>query len=105
MSRCVYMPTGNERDGKLELACARCGHHRYSATAPAKIARTCTAPPNPPGACQHRGDKVGTRECETCQGSTRIKLFACALHGCECTIGKVIPQSRCCATCEDYQSS
>lgn len=103
MSRCVYKPTGNVRDGKSELACVRCGHHRHTVTHPAKIARACTAPPNPPGACIHRGEASGTRECATCQGSVKIKLFACALHG-VCTLGKRIDMLACCAQCGDYEA-
>ena len=105
MSRCVYKRVKEISCGKPELACVRCGHTRRTFTPPEKIARTCTAPPNPPGACQHRGEARGTSECVTCQGSVKIKLFACALHNCECTIGKVIPRARCCATCEDYSAA
>lgn len=35
--------------------------------------------------CTHQGPELGTIGCRTCQGNVRIKVFACARHGC-CTI-------------------
>ena len=54
--------------------------------------------------CIHLGDKTGTRECETCQGSVKIKLYACALHG-TCTLGKRIDMLPVCSQCGDYAAS
>jgi hypothetical protein len=71
---------------------------------PPKRNCTSTKPPAPRDACIHLGDKVGTHECETCQGSVKIKLYACALHG-TCTLGKKLPEIACCAQCGDYTSS
>src|SRR5438105_1221284 len=38
---------------------------------------TLTAPPKPRGPCAHLGEQVGWRECPSCQGSVRLKVFAC----------------------------
>jgi hypothetical protein len=54
--------------------------------------------------CQHLGDKLGTQECQGCQGTVRIKLFACEVHG-QCTLGKKLDGTACCANCLDYQPS
>jgi len=50
---------------------------------------------NPRARCAHLGDPTGeTRECESCNGRTRIKLFECAVHG-SCTIGKDVGEVVC----------
>jgi hypothetical protein len=35
-------------------------------------------PPRPRGPCLYLGEPVAWRECLSCRGSVRIKLFACA---------------------------
>lgn len=104
MSRCVYKPTGREVRALPELKCVRCGHTRRSATPPEKIARECGKEIT--GPCQHLGEKVGTRECESCKGKTRIKLFACAVYG-QCSIAKKLDGIACCdnGRCPDYSAA
>ena len=57
--------------------------------------------PKPRGPCAHLGAEVRQLVCETCTGKTRIKVFACAIHG-ECTVGKQLEGLACCAGCKDY---
>lgn len=57
----------------------------------------------PRGPCVHLGEATGeTRECSTCTGTVRLKLFACTLHR-ECTIARAIDGVACCAACSDYR--
>jgi hypothetical protein len=53
--------------------------------------------PRPPGSCKYFGDLLENRECLTCSGTVRIKVYACAhpRHP-ETTI-------RICSSCSDYQ--
>lgn len=49
------------------------------------------------GICVHLGSQTGWRECESCAGKTRFKVFACdAGHG-QVTLTD-------CQTCPDYKS-
>jgi hypothetical protein len=53
------------------------------------------APPR--GLCRHLGEETGLRECPSCRGSVRIKVFACrhpAHH--ETTLAE-------CAACTDHE--
>jgi hypothetical protein len=34
-------------------------------------------PPRPRGPCQHLGEQVGLRDCPSCGGTVRVKVFAC----------------------------
>jgi hypothetical protein len=71
---------------------------------PPRIAALARAKHRPKrGPCEHRGDLLGYQECETCRGTTKIKLFACALHG-QCTLGRKLEGIACCAPgqCGDY---
>lgn len=62
--------------------------------ASAAVARAATAPVRDP--CFHLGDQTGMRDCRTCRGAVKLKVFACAhpLHD-ETTIAQ-------CRTCPDY---
>lgn len=52
--------------------------------------------------CQHQGAETGeTKQCGTCPGSVKVKVFGCALHG-GCTLRKHVATLHCCATCQDY---
>jgi hypothetical protein len=53
-------------------------------------------PPRPRGPCMHLGEPVGWRDCPSCGGSVRLKVFACAhpAHG-EATLGE-------CGQCPDH---
>jgi hypothetical protein len=35
-------------------------------------------PPPPRGQCRYFGEQTGLRECPTCMGHVRVKVFACA---------------------------
>jgi hypothetical protein len=53
--------------------------------------------PKPRGTCAHLGEQTGLRDCPSCRGSVRVKLFACShpLHV-ETTLAE-------CATCPDFE--
>ncbi len=49
-------------------------------------------------ACIHRGPELRQEPCESCGGGTRIKIFACAIHG-ECQLDDKIPGIAFCGGC------
>jgi hypothetical protein len=51
--------------------------------------------------CQYLGSLDSEKECDSCQGKVRIKLFACAVHG-QCSIGKALHGIATCSSCQDY---
>src|SRR6185437_16303966 len=54
--------------------------------------------------CIHQGAATGERrECPTCPGSTRLKLFACGAHG-DCTTHKPLAGVACCQDCPDRET-
>jgi hypothetical protein len=61
------------------------------------------APPPPmrrPGAiCEFLGKQIGTRECPTCRGKVRLKVFACSHPAHDET---TLPD---CDQCQDFQDS
>ena len=64
--------------------------------------RNCVADNRP---CVKLGPPTGELvECQSCCGTVRIKLFACAVHG-VCTAEKYVPVIACCGgerPCGDY---
>ena len=52
--------------------------------------------------CRYLGNAVRCQQCESCQGTVRIKIRACELYG-ECTIGKKLDSIACCAMCDSYE--
>lgn len=55
--------------------------------------------------CKYLGSATGnTPQCLSCQGTVRIKTFACAVHG-ECTTHKPITNVACCMSCDWYCST
>lgn len=52
-------------------------------------------------ACVHRGHDIRRETCPTCNGTVKIKVFACDLHG-ECALYK-LKTVKICATCEDFE--
>lgn len=100
---CIYERTA---DGRL-WKCVRqnCGHEtlaREHHKEPPKRTNCCASLPQ--DRCQQLGSVVGERECDTCLGSTRIKLYACAIHG-SATLGKKLDGIQTCAQCPDYATS
>jgi hypothetical protein len=55
------------------------------------------ARPKPRGPCLHLGEQTDLRECKTCGGSVRVKVFACAHPDHRETM------LRYCAGCSDHQ--
>jgi hypothetical protein len=65
-----------------------------------------SARPRQPGRlpdCAHLGDLVRKQKCETCSGTTFVKVFACNIHG-ECALGKQLSGLACCRGCGDYRA-
>lgn len=52
-------------------------------------------------ACIHRGAKLRQEPCETCGGGTRIKIFACAIHG-DCQLDDKIAGVKFCGECAEF---
>ena len=52
--------------------------------------------------CIHFGEQNGLIDCSTCQGTVKLKTFACAVHE-TCTLGKRLDGIACCAGCDDYE--
>jgi hypothetical protein len=49
--------------------------------------------------CRHRGEQLGTVDCEKCKRRVTLKVFACALHE-RCAI-ETAAGVKVCATCAD----
>ncbi len=51
--------------------------------------------------CGHRGDRLRDMSCDSCGGKqTRLKVFACAVHG-ECSLSRKATGVRYCGSCDD----
>jgi hypothetical protein len=58
-------------------------------------------PPTSTLPCVHRSaESTGSEQCQTCQGTVRIKLYGCDIHK-SCTIATVLPGYATCQTCKD----
>jgi hypothetical protein len=98
--RCLFqkLPDGRWR-------CEVCGDEtkRVYGRAPTQ---SCAKPasPLPKEPCVHRGAETRRVASTICCGGekTRIKVFACAVHG-ECTIGTKFQGIQCCASCGEYE--
>lgn len=88
-------------DRKNLLRCAKCGRELWT---PNTLAfAPCPAAPRSP--CAYRSPQaVEERECPTCAGHVRVKLFPCALHQL-CSIAKPLAGAATCATCLDFEAS
>lgn len=53
--------------------------------------------------CVNRGDAISQTACVPC-GGTRIKTFACSIHG-ECQIDDKLPSVKSCKKCNDKITS
>jgi hypothetical protein len=51
-------------------------------------------------ACIHRGPELRQEPCITCPSGTRIKIFACAIHG-DCQLDDKIPGLKSCCVCAE----
>jgi hypothetical protein len=51
-------------------------------------------------ACIHRGPELRQEQCPSCPAGTRIKIFACAIHG-ECQLNDKIEHATFCGACGD----
>jgi hypothetical protein len=55
--------------------------------------------PSQRGRCQHLGEQAGLRECPSCRGSVRVKVFACRHPAhLETTLAE-------CAACADFRAA
>src|SRR5579859_1398849 len=53
--------------------------------------------------CIHRGEELRQQDCPSCAGTVKVKIFGCSLHT-ECSLGKQLTGTACCANCHDYAS-
>jgi hypothetical protein len=51
-------------------------------------------------ACIHRGTELRQEACPICPAGTRIKIFACSIHG-ECQLDDKIAGLKFCGTCDE----
>lgn len=108
MFRYSHLDCNWSRSGEGQWTCLHCDIPfstkilRYSPPPP----RNCRAKlvKKSPIFCHHLGPSLGTEQCQSCQGTVRIKVFACAVHG-KCTLAKKLDGIACCAGCGDYQPS
>jgi hypothetical protein len=54
-------------------------------------------------ACVHRGPELRQEPCEACGGGTRVKVFACEVHG-ECQLDDKVPRVKFCGNCTEFAS-
>ena len=103
MNECHFISASEpDERGQRLLRCERCGKEcRAASPTDIKSSRCRKGVRKPYSPCQHRGDSTRQQECDTCAGKTRIKIFACAIHG-ECTLAKKLDGIACCAGCKDY---
>ncbi len=84
--------------------CAGCSLRNHPPLEPkqAKARPTAAKHPLP---CIHLGEPIGeTVECQSCNGTVKLKLFACAVHG-KCTTAKKVDAYAACPGCKDYSAS
>lgn len=81
-------------DGAAAFRCIECGR-----ACPVLARRVCV---KPRGDCLHRGEQTGVRDCASCGGNVRIKLFGCSVHS-ECTVAKQLDGVPCCASCNEFE--
>jgi len=100
---CVYAFVGACSEGN-RFICSLCGHERCSKYSDAEMLhRRCgVAEKRANRFCLHLGEYLEERICPTCCGSTRIKVFACELHG-KCSIAKPVGV-QVCQGCGDYEA-
>jgi hypothetical protein len=96
------IPDSTDAKGRRKVKCVRCGRVAGpTSDPPERIVARCKATPTP-SPCSHLGAETRQQPCDSCNGGkTRIKIFACAIHG-ECTIGKRLDGLACCSGCGDY---
>ena len=80
------------------MRCIICGK-RYPPTPdpPERFHATCSALP-----CIHLGPERRREECDSCNGSVQIKVYACAVHG-ECAKSAKLKSVIHCP-CNDYRA-
>ena len=96
---CQFACDGQNDAGKNIMRCVHCG--RIVITPHVKVSALCKSEA-PRVDCVHRGAMVGKRECASCAGTVKLKLFACAIHG-ECTLAKPLEGVACCGACREFE--
>lgn len=108
---CDFAVTGevHKKSGRQMLRCQRPGCRVFGLMPPsgnpANLINVsgCEAIVGDTGHCRHLGDSTRQQECDSCAGKTRIKIFACAIHG-ECTLGKKLEGLACCSGCGEWRA-
>lgn len=99
--KCQFQLIDGEATPK-RYRCA-CGNVIASDKPPEAFRANCRQPREKPLPCVHLGEVVRLQACESCCGSVRIKIHACAVHG-ECTLAKAKGSTLPACRCESYQS-
>jgi hypothetical protein len=79
------------------MTCPRCGFKAGGRD----WKKNCAKSPQITTSCIHLGSELRRVDCQDCQGTVRLKVFACAIHG-QCTLRKRLDGVKCCAACGDY---
>jgi hypothetical protein len=94
---CAHPLHHSEDDRVTAPVCQACDLWRQP---PPPVFRPFPPPPAPPprGPCRFLGEQTGLRDCPSCRGTVRVKVFACGhpLHV-ETTLAE-------CPVCPDFQS-
>ena len=77
-----------------------CRNCAWSHSRPAR--RNCPGVKDRTDPCVHLGETIGMKNCPSCKGAVKIKIFACELHG-QATMQKRVGGCACCLSCGDYQ--
>lgn len=101
---CASPKLSADPGGIPAAVCLSCYCRDHAPLAPSPPPVTRSLPPEPAQiapACSRRGAATGeTAQCGTCRAGTRVKEFACTLHG-RCTIDRQAPGVQMCAGCQD----
>jgi hypothetical protein len=92
---------------EVGIRCRQCGYERnwnrpdLPKRNCGKFVRSTDTTSSTRAKCRHLGDELRRQECPTCQGTVKLKVFACAIHG-ECTPETPLEGVACCASCPDW---
>jgi len=94
----------------IEKECKPLGSPLVRPAAPVLLKTVLRPPPArrqkqiPRKGCIRLGDELRQEVCQSCSGTTRIKVFRCAKHG-QCTLLKALPGIKTCDGCPDYRTA
>lgn len=100
--QCLFQDTGEVHPEKSNWRVQQCIICGRVVTAPRLIVAECLLLKDVDAAsCCNRREQLRLEICETCNGKTRIKIFACDVHS-ECTIEKSFDSIAGCGPCREH---